>query len=246
MRSVKMLPLMLSAWIVMAAPAFAFDQADVDTCNHAYSSADHVAAIEACTHLVGQLDNDNNAKILRLRGLAYRANMQLSEAIADASESIRLKPSSAAYQDRGASYDLRNEFALAIADFTAAIALAPKQFNHYDARCQARAQANIELDQALADCNMAINLAPVSTLYGSRGLVYLRMGRLQDALADYDRACASPPLSAFAFYGRGVVKIRLGDKGGGETDIKTAEAMYPTLIIPSVDKRFASWGITPQ
>ena len=241
----KALFLLLGAFVLLSAPAFAFDQADLDACNHAYAPTDHNAAIEACSRLVGQFDDNNNAKILRLRGVAYRANMQLSEAIADDTESIRLSPSSGAYSDRAGAYLLRNDFALAIADYTEAITLAPKQFNNYDSRCQARARANIDLDQALADCNIALSLAPVSTIYASRGLVYLRMGRLQDALADYDRACASPPPVVFGFYGRGIVKIRLGDKVGGEADIQTAKALYPKLLVPPVDERFASWGVTP-
>lgn len=51
-----------------------------------------------------------------------------------------------------------------------------------------------QLDQALIESNLAIQLAPeMSTLYNNRGVIYTQMGRLEPAIADFQAALAFNP-----------------------------------------------------
>lgn len=92
-----------------------------------------------------------------------------------------------------------------------------------NSRCWARALLGIELDQALEDCNDAINADAKNAAYlDSRGWVHLRLGRYQRALADFDRALELRTGVAFSLYGRGLAKSRLGDAAQGEADLAAA------------------------
>jgi tetratricopeptide (TPR) repeat protein len=74
----------------------------------------------------------------------------------------------------------------------------------------------------------------------SRGLVRLRMGDYPRAIADYDEALAANGKIAWSLYGRGIAKLRLGQKDGGEADIAKAREVRPDL--PEEAKKR---GITP-
>lgn len=74
----------------------------------------------------------------------------------------------------------------------------------------------------------------------SRGLVYLRLGRLGDAVRDYDSALAGNQYMADSLYGRGLAELRLGEKAGGEADLTGAERLDG-----NVAATFAKMGLTP-
>lgn len=99
-----------------------------------------------------------------------------------------------------------------------------------NARCWMRAQADLELDAALDDCNLAVKLAggPPAFL-DSRGLAYLRKGNFLAAITDFDAALALDPKLAWSLYGRGVARIALGQKDAGEADKAAARAILPGL-----------------
>jgi tetratricopeptide (TPR) repeat protein len=99
-----------------------------------------------------------------------------------------------------------------------------------NARCWMRAQAGLELDAALDDCNRAIKRASNQPQFlDSRGLVYLRKREYAAAIADYDAALAIAPKMAWSLYGRGVAKLALGRKTDGEADEAAAAAIAPGL-----------------
>ena len=58
----------------------------------------------------------------------------------------------------------------------------------------------------------------------SRGFVYLRLSRLDEAIADYDAALKLNPKMAASLYGRGLAKQKNGDQAGGDADIAAAKA----------------------
>jgi tetratricopeptide (TPR) repeat protein len=129
-------------------------------------------------------------------------------------------------------------------------------------RCWTRAAANVELDQALADCDRAIHAelavshsafwrlthrdAPgPGWLMRNRSLVYLRRGELDKAIADDDAALvqADPGKSgarAFPLYLRGVAELRKGLTSQGQMDLATARKLEPDL-----DQRLAGMGLRP-
>ena len=96
-------------------------------------------------------------------------------------------------------------------------------------RCWARAQLGQDLDKALGDCNRALRMVKTPGFLDSRGLVYLRLGRLDEAIADFDAALAQNPKLAWSLYGRGLARLRKGLKAEGDADIKAALGLRPKL-----------------
>ena len=97
-----------------------------------------------------------------------------------------------------------------------------------------------ELQLALDDCNEALRLSAnsASTL-DSRGLTYLKLGRLDDAMADYEAALKLNPKIAASLFGRGMVKLRKGDGAGGNADMASAKALQADIV-----EVFAHYGVT--
>jgi tetratricopeptide (TPR) repeat protein len=96
-------------------------------------------------------------------------------------------------------------------------------------RCWARAITG-QLQQALSDCNQALDLQPSdANARDSRAFVYLKMGKLEDAIADYKIALGLNPSFAASLYGRGVAKLKKGDKDSGNSDIESAKKIQPDI-----------------
>ena len=99
-----------------------------------------------------------------------------------------------------------------------------------NARCWTRAVWGQELEQALADCDLALKLhADEASCLDSRGLVRLRRGEYDQAIADYTRALKLQPNIAWSHYGRGVAELRKGRKDEGQADIDAALKLQPRI-----------------
>jgi predicted aspartyl protease/Tfp pilus assembly protein PilF len=109
-------------------------------------------------------------------------------------------------------------------------------------RCWARAMRNIELDQALADCDKAIDLEPENDgFYDSRAWLRMRRGELRKALADHDRALKLQPQNAWSLYGRGIIRRKLGETVAGQADIDAARK-----LMPSIDEDAGRYGLAAE
>ena len=105
--------------------------------------------------------------------------------------------------------------------------------------CWAKATAGVALESALTDCDAAIAKAPdVGGYFDSRGLVLLRLGRLDAAIADYNRALAKSPNMPSSLFGRAVAWARKGDRAKSETDAAAA-----AKIDPDVRADFERYGV---
>lgn len=114
-------------------------------------------------------------------------------------------------------------------DFSDALKAASKpwQMNNI---CWIMAVRNVSLPTALFICNAALEISPNHTAaLDSRGLVLLRMGRNQDALASYEAALRNRNHYYHSLLGRGLARQRLGDQAGGEADVRTALRRQPLL-----------------
>ncbi|MBK9432294.1 MAG: tetratricopeptide repeat protein [Sphingomonadales bacterium] len=90
-------------------------------------------------------------------------------------------------------------------------------------RCWHRALSKTELEAALEDCTKSIELSenPSGTL-DSRGLVYLQLGRIDEAISDYDAALALSPEQASSYYQRSIANARAGRKAESDNDLAAA------------------------
>ncbi|WP_395614316.1 tetratricopeptide repeat protein [Allosphingosinicella sp.] len=131
------------------------------------------------------------------------------------------------------------ERALAEQDFRAALA-ASEGADDFGLICGSFAREGFALDWALDTCNRALGLKPEDPAHhASRGLVELRLGRLDAALADYDAAIAADARRAGSYYGRALVHHRRGEAQAAVAD--RAEAL---AIDPGIAETFQSYGFT--
>ncbi|OAN57314.1 retroviral-like aspartic protease family protein [Sphingomonas sp. TDK1] len=109
-------------------------------------------------------------------------------------------------------------------------------------RCWARALANTDLDKARSDCDAAVRAVPGNASYlDSRGLVALRQGRNEAAIADFNAALALEPKLAWSLYCRGIAEQRLGQKDAATQDFAAA-----VQIQPNVAERAKRIGLTTE
>jgi tetratricopeptide (TPR) repeat protein len=200
------------------------DRGDAQAARRDYDRA--IADFDAAIRL-----NPSLAMAYNDRGVARRNKGDLAGAIADYAAAIRLAPNLAtAYRNRGRALLGRNELDQAIADFDVAIRLDPDDAGSFGSRCWARAVAGRDLLQALADCDESLRLRPGDgDTLNSRGLVQLKRGVLDRAVADYAAAVARDPRDADSLFGRGIARLRLGDPAGGDADIAAAAAIRPDI-----------------
>lgn len=174
------------------------------------------------------------------RGQAYARQGEHEAAIADFTAAVALDPRAvAAYYGRAQSRRETRAYAGAVADLDQVIRLRPGNAGDLNSRCWARAVGNLQLDQALADCNasLAIEANNRNTL-DSRGLVKLRMGDARGALADFTAAYDNTAARAHSLYGRGLAKIALGRSAEGEADLAAA-----VVADASVSAAYAGYGL---
>ena len=147
-----------------------------------------------------------------------------------------------AFCNRGNAYqDYKGDYDRAIQDYDQAVRLKPDDAAALNNRCWARAVANKALETALSDCNESLRLRPddAGTMH-SRGFVHFRMGRYDEAIADFDNSLSRDPKSADMLYMRGLAKGVRHDTAGSDADIAEAKA-----IDPKVAERYARYGVRP-
>jgi predicted aspartyl protease/tetratricopeptide (TPR) repeat protein len=184
-----------------------------------------------------------------------RAELRLAEkdragATADLDAADQIAPKQADERFRLAELYLRFDLpARAVPQFDLWIANHPNDSKIVEAlhgRCWVRAVQGQGLAEALSDCNAAYrqsdktNHAGVAAVLASRGLVRLRLGNYDKAIADYDDSLKLAPKNPWSLYGRGVAKIRMQKKADGEADLARATELSGTIA-----QEFQRRGITP-
>jgi tetratricopeptide (TPR) repeat protein len=188
-------------------------------------------AITSCTSIIEAAGEtpQRRADALFHRGYAQKQNRDYEKAIADYSLAITLNPGNPEYfVQRGVAHKNMGAFDAAFADYATALRLDADNVNALDARCYANVLMN-QLQKALTDCNRSLQLSKTSYTLDSRGLVYARLGRFDDAIRDYDAALALDPKLAASLYGRGFARLKKGDTAKGNADIAAAKAITPDI-----------------
>ena len=75
----------------------------------------------------------------------------------------------------------------------------------------------------------------------SRALLYHRLGRSDDALADLDAALKKEPGQAASLYLRGLIRLERGQESEGKTDI-----LYAMRLSPDIAARYEQYGLKPK
>jgi tetratricopeptide (TPR) repeat protein/predicted aspartyl protease len=97
-------------------------------------------------------------------------------------------------------------------------------------RCWMGAMSGLRLNEALIACNAAVRMAPRTAAFlDSRGLVHLRRGETDLAIADYDAALALQPKLAWSLWGRGLARQRKGLTEAAKADFAAAAALQPKI-----------------
>jgi tetratricopeptide (TPR) repeat protein len=131
-----------------------------------------------------------------------------------------------AHYNRGNALLQKAEYRQAIDDYSAALKLVPEDANALHERCWARAVLNVDLEDALSDCNASLRLrASDAETLGGRAFLYMRLRFFRTAILDYDAGLAVEPKNALLLFGRGTAKIKAGDEEGGEADLAAARAI---------------------
>jgi tetratricopeptide (TPR) repeat protein len=195
----------------------------------------------AATDYDGALAIDpRNMDALINRAALYSIVGQMDKALADLDAAIAIRDNdSLAYFNRGYVQFSRKKYDEAIADYGRSIELDPRMAMAYNNRCMTLILAGRNADAALADCNKAGELAPDDIdVRDTRGFVYLKTGKPELAVAEYDRALAIDPKRALALYGRGLGRIRSGDIAAGNADRAAASA-----LVPDIGTQFSTYGL---
>jgi tetratricopeptide (TPR) repeat protein len=147
-------------------------------------------------------------------------------------------PTTAAeYGARGLARQSAGDIDGAIADFTQAVALDPKDVAALDQRGLAR-EARGDIDGALADFNQVITLDPKQAdAFNNRGLIKQARGDYDGALADYNQALLLDPRIAAAHYNHGLIEARKG-----YYDAAIADYDHALEIDPKMDQAYYDRG----
>ena len=163
----------------------------------------------------------------------------------DFDQGLAMAPKDVNARDRrAAAYDLAGRYREAIDDLSILLAGAlPRERRPavLNARCWVRAEWGRDLDEALTDCNAALNLAVAPdkpAILDSRGLVELRQQAYDKAIATYDESLSLEDKHAASLFGRGLAKLHKGKVTEGRADIAAALA-----IDPAVEQEFAKFGV---
>lgn len=195
------------------------------------AAADYTAALALDAHSVDALVN---------RAAIFSTSGQTSRAIEDLDTAIEDAPNNAlAFYNRGYAHFARREFDAAIADYSGAIDRDPRQAWAYANRCLARSITGKDMAGASLDCDKALELLPQNPeVRETRGFLFLKLGKPDTAIHEYEVALQVDPNRPLALYGRGLARIMKGDKIPGEADRRAARALYP-----NIDREFEPYGL---
>jgi len=109
--------------------------------------------------------------------------------------------------------------------------------------CYTKAVAEVALEQALEECEESLRIRPdFPPTLDSRGAVLLRLGRLDEAIRDFDRVLEVTPTMTNSRYLRAVARSRGGDTAGAEADLEIVRRDNPELIESMARRGFVVAG----
>ncbi|WP_374547125.1 tetratricopeptide repeat protein [Rhodoblastus sp.] len=237
-RSVAVAALTMTATQCLAGEDFA---SDWTTCLAAPASLE--PAIKACSILINRADGPprQRAMLLTHRGFAYDRKGAYDKAIDDFNAAIALDPTAASvFHKRAGAYHRNGQDALALQDLNETLRLNPALTDAWNDRCWVHMLAG-RLELALNDCSESTKQNPNNPpTLDSLGFIYIKLEKYNDAIANFDKAIEFAPVMPSPYYGRGIAKLRTGDKVGGMADIAQAKK-----LLPNIEEIYSKTGVTP-
>jgi tetratricopeptide (TPR) repeat protein len=127
----------------------------------------------------------------------------------------------------------------AIAAIDKAIAIKSASPKFLNQRCWTKGTLAVQLDSALQDCTRAIELTEDNVdALDSRAMVYFRLNRLSEALADVNAALDRDPALSSSLYLRAAIERKMGKAESADADAASAR-----LISPRIEEDYARWKI---
>jgi tetratricopeptide (TPR) repeat protein len=179
-----------------------------------------------------------DSKIVGNRGVILGMQGHPEESLRDLETAVALDPGDKlANGNLAIQYSKRGDFVKARKYVTHAIELDPAHPAFIAELCWVGAAGGDDPEQALADCNHAVETNPDANNFNSRGLAHYRLKRYAESIADYDRSLQRNPDEASSWYVRGLAKRAAGIEGA-QADIDKALSLNA-----GVADRFAGFGI---
>jgi len=167
-------------------------------------------------------------------GLVQEKRKNYAGAILDFTKAIKINPRNIyLYGYRGLDKEKLQDYRGALADYNKMIGLDPKWDIAYSFRAGAKLALGDDLNGAMSDYKMAIELKPNSYNYYSEGLAFADYLFLYDlAVKDFNIAIEMNPKNADAFRDRGRIKCDIKnslnyDFAGGMEDLNKAIELDP-------------------
>jgi lipoprotein NlpI len=218
------------ASLILATPAVADNQGDLDRCKFVGDLKQADEGIAACDRVINdsKVTAQGRAAALSNRCGWWWARKDPDRALSDCNEAIRLDGSNAAaLLNRGNVFLSKSDPEHAFADFNSAIRLDPKSAWAYAARGNLYRNQG-DLEHALADMNESIRLDPSYALaYFSRGEVYKSGADFAHAMTDMNDAVRLDPNFAPAYFSRGHLFYILGNNPAAIEDFSKAIKLDP-------------------
>ena len=204
-------------------------------------------------HMDLALSDFNQALLLKPNdalALAARAEVRLmtgdeAQANKDFADAMRLSPGDDRIAvRRAAAYGRLARYDLAVAAYDQIIAQHPtaeRAAELINRRCAVAAMWRQLPQREAVVCDEALKAKPDdSGLLQSRGFIRLRLGKLDDALADFNAALRGDPNSTAALYGKSVVEARKGLPVEAKSDLWKATGTNPKVVA-----QLTAAGFTP-
>jgi tetratricopeptide (TPR) repeat protein len=144
------------------------------------------------------------------------------------SDAIIAADKAAAAQSKGMAALRAKDFDKAIAAFSEAIRIEPKDPETFRDRARAYAEKG-DLDKAIADHTEVIRLEPCPKAYWSRGDIYVQKGDYGNAIADYTQVIRLAPDSPIGFWYRGGAYLKKRDFDKAIAEYTEAIRVKPKL-----------------
>ncbi len=188
----------------------------------AYAESGHPdVAIADFTAALRLKPSDVLALLARAQSLLLAGQEQRASADFDAA--LKLAPANyQALLRRAEAYRRAGRSDRAVGFYGELIAQFPSNDNAaaYSGLCRSRLALGRDLDQALSDCDQAVRAKPTDlAVLRARAEIHLRLGRYEQAIADYDRILSLDPSNGAAFCSRGAAKLAKGLRAQGQADI---------------------------